>query len=392
MNPNDFDRFLAKTTPQPLGLEIVKASGSYLWDASGKKYLDFVAGVSACSLGHCHPKVVQAIQRQAADYLHVMVYGEFAQKPVTDLAKKLLGLMPETHEKIYLTNSGTEAIEGALKLAKRATGRSGIVAAHHSYHGSTQGALSVTGYEPIKQAYRPLLPDVSFIQFNSPEALETINTSTAAVILETIQGGAGFIVPQKDYLQQVKARCEAVGALLILDEIQPGFGRTGRLFGFEHFGVVPDIVVMGKGMGGGLPIGAFTASSALMDLLAVNPSLGHITTFGGHPLIAAAALATLEEISDTNLLQQIPEKEALIREMLQHPKIKKINGQGLMLAPILETPAEVDQVVLGALEEGLILFWLLWEKRAMRISPPLNISKDEIREGCQIILRLLDRI
>jgi acetylornithine/N-succinyldiaminopimelate aminotransferase len=392
MNPNDFDRFLAKTTPQPLGLEIVKASGSYLWDASGKKYLDFVAGVSACSLGHCHPKVVQAIQRQAADYLHVMVYGEFAQKPVTDLAKKLLGLMPETHEKIYLTNSGTEAIEGALKLAKRATGRSGIVAAHHSYHGSTQGALSVTGYEPIKQAYRPLLPDVSFIQFNSPEALETINTSTAAVILETIQGGAGFIVPQKDYLQQVKARCEASGALLILDEIQPGFGRTGRLFGFEHFGVVPDIVVMGKGMGGGLPIGAFTASSALMDLLAVNPSLGHITTFGGHPLIAAAALATLEEISDTNLLQQIPEKEALIREMLQHPKIKKINGQGLMLAPILETPAEVDQVVLGALEEGLILFWLLWEKRAMRISPPLNISKDEIREGCQIILRLLDRI
>ena len=392
MNPNDFDRFLAKTTPQPLGLEIVKASGSYLWDASGKKYLDFVAGVSACSLGHCHPKVVQAIQRQAADYLHVMVYGEFAQKPVTDLAKKLLGLMPETHEKIYLTNSGTEAIEGALKLAKRATGRSGIVAAHHSYHGSTQGALSVTGYEPIKQAYRPLLPDVSFIPFNSPEALETINTSTAAVILETIQGGAGFIVPQKDYLQQVKARCEAVGALLILDEIQPGFGRTGRLFGFEHFGVVPDIVVMGKGMGGGLPIGAFTASSALMDLLAVNPSLGHITTFGGHPLIAAAALATLEEISDTNLLQQIPEKEALIREMLQHPKIKKINGQGLMLAPILETPAEVDQVVLGALEEGLILFWLLWEKRVLRISPPLNISKEEIREGCQIILRLLDRL
>lgn len=392
MNPNDFDRFLAKTTPQPLGLEIVKASGSYLWDASGKKYLDFVAGVSACSLGHCHPKVVQAIQRQAADYLHVMVYGEFAQKPVTDLAKKLLGLMPETHEKIYLTNSGTEAIEGALKLAKRATSRSGIVAAHHSYHGSTQGALSVTGYEPIKQAYRPLLPDVSFIPFNSPETLETINTSTAAVILETIQGGAGFIVPQKDYLQQVKARCEAVGALLILDEIQPGFGRTGRLFGFEHFEVVPDIVVMGKGMGGGLPIGAFTASSALMDLLAVNPSLGHITTFGGHPLIAAAALATLEEICDTNLLQQIPEKEALIREMLQHPKIKKINGQGLMLAPILETPAEVDQVVLGALEEGLILFWLLWEKRALRISPPLNISKEEIREGCQIILRLLDRL
>lgn len=392
MNPNDFDRFLAKSTPQPLGLEIVKASGSYLWNASGKKYLDFVAGVSACSLGHCHPKVVQAIQRQAADYLHVMVYGEFAQKPVTDLAKKLLGLMPETHEKIYLTNSGTEAIEGALKLAKRATSRSGIVAAHHSYHGSTQGALSVTGYEPIKQAYRPLLPDVSFIPFNSPETLETINTSTAAVILETIQGGAGFIVPQKDYLQQVKARCEAVGALLILDEIQPGFGRTGRLFGFEHFEVVPDIVVMGKGMGGGLPIGAFTASSALMDLLAVNPSLGHITTFGGHPLIAAAALATLEEISDTNLLQQIPEKEALIREMLQHPKIKKINGQGLMLAPILETPAEVDQVVLGALEEGLILFWLLWEKRALRISPPLNISKEEIREGCQIILRLLDRL
>ena len=392
MLQNDFDRYLAKTTPHPMGLAIQKASGSYLWDTDGKKYLDFVAGVSACSVGHCNPRVVRAIQQQSDAYLHVMVYGEFAQKPVTELAKKLLGMMPDNHQKIYLTNSGTEAIEGALKLAKRATNRSEIVAAKNSYHGSTQGALSVTGYEPIKNAYRPLLPNIRFIEYNNPLDLEQITTKTAAVILETIQGGAGFILPKNDYLQKVKARCETVGALLILDEIQPGFGRTGTLFGFEQFGVIPDIVVMGKGMGGGIPIGAFTASDQLMDQLAVDPALGHITTFGGHPLIAAAALATLEEITASDLMKQIAEKEALIRNELKHPKIKQINGCGLMLAPILDHPEIVNQLVLNALDEGLILFWLLWEKRAVRISPPLTITKEELYEGCQIIRKILNQL
>jgi acetylornithine/N-succinyldiaminopimelate aminotransferase len=392
MLQNDFDRYLAKTTPHPMGLAIQKASGSYLWDTDGKKYLDFVAGVSACSVGHCNPRVVRAIQQQSEAYLHVMVYGEFAQKPVTELAKKLLGMMPDNHQKIYLTNSGTEAIEGALKLAKRATNRSEIVAAKNSYHGSTQGALSVTGYEPIKNAYRPLLPNIKFVEYNNPLDLEQITTKTAAVILETIQGGAGFIVPKNDYLQKVKARCETVGALLILDEIQPGFGRTGTLFGFEQFGVIPDIVVMGKGMGGGIPIGAFTASDQLMDQLAVDPALGHITTFGGHPLIAAAALATLEEITASDLMKQIAEKEALIRNELKHPKIKQINGCGLMLAPILDHPEIVNQLVLNALDEGLILFWLLWEKRAVRISPPLTITKEELYEGCQIIRKILNQL
>jgi acetylornithine/N-succinyldiaminopimelate aminotransferase len=384
MLQNDFDRYLAKTTPHPMGLAIQKASGSYLWDTDGKKYLDFVAGVSACSVGHCNPRVVRAIQQQSEAYLHVMVYGEFAQKPVTELAKKLLGMMPDNHQKIYLTNSGTEAIEGALKLAKRATNRSEIVAAKNSYHGSTQGALSVT--------YRPLLPNIKFVEYNNPLDLEQITTKTAAVILETIQGGAGFIVPKNDYLQKVKARCETVGALLILDEIQPGFGRTGTLFGFEQFGVIPDIVVMGKGMGGGIPIGAFTASDQLMDQLAVDPALGHITTFGGHPLIAAAALATLEEITASDLMKQIAEKEALIRNELKHPKIKQINGCGLMLAPILDHPEIVNQLVLNALDEGLILFWLLWEKRAVRISPPLTITKEELYEGCQIIRKILNQL
>ncbi|MDA0773680.1 MAG: aspartate aminotransferase family protein [Bacteroidetes bacterium] len=392
MLQNDFDRYLAKTTPHPMGLAIQKASGSYLWDTDGKKYLDFVAGVSACSVGHCNPRVVRAIQQQSEAYLHVMVYGEFAQKPVTELAKKLLGMMPDNHQKIYLTNSGTEAIEGALKLAKRATNRSEIVAAKNSYHGSTQGALSVTGYEPIKNAYRPLLPNIRFVEYNNTLDLEQITTKTAAVILETIQGGAGFIMPKNDYLQKVKARCETVGALLILDEIQPGFGRTGTLFGFEQFGVIPDIVVMGKGMGGGIPIGAFTASDQLMDQLAVDPALGHITTFGGHPLIAAAALATLEEITASDLMKQIAEKEALIRNELKHPKIKQINGCGLMLAPILDHPEIVNQLVLNALDEGLILFWLLWEKRAIRISPPLTITKEELYEGCQIIRKILNQL
>lgn len=377
---DDFLNYQAKTTPHPLGIVVKKAKGSYITSESGKKYLDFIAGVSACSLGHCHPKVVSAIRKQSKKYLHVMVYGEFAQEPAVNLSKELIDLLPENHQSIYLTNSGTEAIEGALKLAKRVTGRSELIGALNSYHGSTHGALSLLGSEHQKVGYRPFLPDTRFIQFNSLADLEKITTKTAAVLLETIQGGAGFILPENDYFKKVKERCDAVGALLILDEIQPGFGRTGRFFGFEHFNVKPDIIVMGKGMGGGLPVGAFTASHDLMKMLEDKPKLGHITTFGGNPLIAASCLATLRVIRDSELMQEIPEKEALFRFELNHPKIKSIRGKGLMLAPILENAELANQVVLKCIDRGLLLFWLLWEKKAIRISPPLTISKKEIKK------------
>jgi acetylornithine/succinyldiaminopimelate/putrescine aminotransferase len=321
-----------------------------------------------------------------------MVYGEFAQAPAVSLCKELIELLPDNQESVYLTNSGTEAIEGALKLAKRATGRSELIGAYQSYHGSTQGALSLLGSEHQKAAYRPLLPDTRFIHFNSEEDLNTITTKTAAVLLETIQGGAGFILPKNDYLKKVKDRCEAVGALLILDEIQPGFGRTGKFFGFEHYKIKPDIVVMGKGMGGGLPVGAFTASRKLMRLLEEHPKLGHITTFGGNPLIAAACLATLREIRDGYLMEQISSKEALIRKELKHPSIREIRGTGLMLAPIFEDPEIANQVVLKSIEKGLMLFWLLWEKKAIRLTPPLTITEKEIKKGCAILNSVLDDV
>lgn len=392
MLKDDFLKYQAKTTPQPLGISIAKAKGVYLTDTEGKKYLDFVAGVSACSLGHCHPKVTRAIRKQSRKYLHLMVYGEFAQAPAVSLCKELIELLPHNHESVYLTNSGTEAIEGALKLAKRATGRSELIGAQNSYHGSTHGALSLLGSEHQKMRYRPLLPDTKFIRFNKEEDLKEITTKTAAVILETIQGGAGFILPEEGYLQKVKTRCQAVGALLILDEIQPGFGRTGKFFGFEHFNVTPDILVMGKGMGGGLPVGAFTASHELMRLLEDQPKLGHITTFGGNPLIAAACLATLREIRDSKLMHQIQTKEALIRRELEHDAIKEIRGTGLMLAPIFENSELANQIVLKSIDEGLMLFWLLWEKKAVRISPPLTITEKEIKKGCAILKSVIDEV
>ena len=392
MLKDDFLKYQAKTTPHPLGISIAKAKGTYITDTQGKKYLDFVSGVSACSLGHCHPKVTRAIRKQSRKYLHVMVYGEFAQAPAVNLCKELIELLPDNQESVYLTNSGTEAIEGALKLAKRATGRSELIGAYQSYHGSTHGALSLLGSEHQKTRYRPLLPDIRFIRFNSEDDLKRITTKTAAVLLETIQGGAGFILPFNDYLQKVKARCEAVGALLILDEIQPGFGRTGKFFGFEHFNVIPDIVVMGKGMGGGLPIGAFTASHQLMQLLEEHPKLGHITTFGGNSLIAAAALATLRTIRDSRLMDQIASKEALIKKELEHPSIREIRGTGLMLAPLLENPEIANQVVLKSIDKGLMLFWLLWEKKAIRITPPLTISQKEIKKGCALLRSVLDEV
>ena len=392
MITNDFFKHQAQTTPHPLAMEISRAEGSYVYDQNNTPYLDFVAGVSACSLGHRHPKVVAAIKKQVDSYMHVMVYGEYIQSPAVKLSKLLASHLPKNLEKTYLTNSGTEAIDGAMKLARRYTGRSEIIAAKNAYHGNTMGALSIMGYEERKQPFRPLIPDIRFIEFNKVADLSKITTKTAAVILETIQGGAGFIEPQNGYLTKVQEKCNAVGALLILDEIQPGIGRTGTLFGFENYNCIPDVVVTGKGLGGGMPIGAFTASEEMMNTLSEHPKLGHITTFGGHPVIAAAALATLEEITSSRLIPETLEKEALIRKHLQHPLIKEIRGKGLMLAVMVDSPEIANKIVLQAKEDGLILFWLLYEPKAVRISPPLTISKEEIEKGCNTILNILNSI
>ncbi len=387
----DFLKYQAQTSPHPLGLEISHANGSYVYDTNNKEYLDFIAGVSANSLGHNHPVIKNAILVQLEKYTHVMVYGEFVQKPQVELCKYLSKHLPSELQSVYLTNSGTEATEGALKLAKRYTGRSEIIAAKNAYHGNTQGAMSICGNEQQNSAYRPLIPGAKFISFNNENDIQHITNRTAAVILETIQGGAGFIVPKNDYLLKVKKRCNEVGALLILDEIQTGIGRTGKLFGFENYHVAPDILIVGKGLGGGMPIGAFIASTEMMAVFKKNPALGHITTFGGHPLIAASALATCKEIVDSNLIKEVLEKEKLFRKLLQHDAIKEIRGKGLMLAIIMESPDIVSKVILKALENGLLLFWLLYEGKAIRITPPLNISNDEIKKGCSILLNVIGK-
>ena len=388
----DFLKFQAKTNPYPLSLEIKKAKGSYITTTDGKKYLDFIAGVSACSLGHRHPKVTSAIKNQLKKYMHVMVYGEFVQAPAVKLCKELLELLPINQETVYLTNSGTEAIEGAIKLAKKATGRKELISAFNSYHGSTHGSLSLLGSDNQKIGYGPMLPKVKFIRFNNENDLKKITKKTAGVLLETIQGGAGFIVPDLNYLKKVKSKCDSMGALLILDEIQPGFGRTGRFFGFEHFDVKPDIIVMGKGMGGGLPIGAFSSSRKLMKNFQDKPKLGHITTFGGNPVVAAASLATLRELRDSNLINQIDKKEVLFRKELRHPKIIEIRGKGLMLAAIVENEEMVDKIIEMCIKKRVLLFRLLWEKKALRISPPLTISEKEIKKGCYIIREVLNNL
>ncbi|WP_086477378.1 aspartate aminotransferase family protein [Arenibacter amylolyticus] len=390
MTKEDFFKHQAQTSPHPLALEVSHAKGSYIYDTQGKAHLDFVAGVSACTLGHCHPRVVSAIQNQAEKYMHVMVYGEYVQQPAVEYAKLLADNLPAPLETTYLVNSGTEAMEGALKLARRYTGRSQIISAKKAYHGNTMGSLSIMGYEERKSAFRPLIPDVSFINFNEEEDLKMITEKTAAVVLETIQGGAGFILPENNYLEKVRQRCNSVGAMLILDEIQPGFGRTGKLFAFEHFNCTPDILVIGKGMAGGMPVGAFVASQKMMQSLQDSPKLGHITTFGGNPVIAAASLATLQELTETDLIAETLEKERLFRSLLVHPLIKEIRGKGLMLALILENEEVVNNLILKCAENGLILFWLLFEPKAVRISPPLTISNEEIKKGCKLILDLLN--
>ncbi len=389
---DDFFKYQAQTTPHPLGIEISHAHGSYIYDTSNKAYLDFIAGVSANSLGHNNSKIYDAITQQLKQYSHVMVYGEFIQQPPSELCKVLAKTLPEYLSSVYLVNSGTEATEGALKLARKYTNRTEIIAAKNAYHGNTAGSMSVCGAEQQNRAFRPLAPGVRFIQFNAEKELEKITSQTAAVLLETIQGGAGFIEPVNNFLDKVKEKCEKTGALLILDEIQTGIGRTGKFWGFENYHVIPDIIITGKGLGGGMPIGAFISSRKIMSSLKENPKLGHITTFGGHPVIAASGLATVNEVINTTLIRQTLEKEKIIRSHLNHPLIKEIRGRGLMLALIMESPETANQVILNALDKGLILFWLLYDKKAIRMTPPLTISDKEVVKGCEILTKVLDNL
>jgi len=388
----DFLEYQAQTTPYPLLLDIEKAEGCWIYDKSGKKYLDLVAGVSANVLGHGNKIINQAIKDQVDKYLHVMVYGEFIQDAPLELTKLLSANLPKNLDTVYLVNSGTEAIEGSMKLAKRVTKRSEIIAANGAYHGNTQGSMSILGNEEQKQKYRPLIPNINFIEFNNINDLELITEKTAAVILESIQGSAGFIVPKDDYLKKVRERCDKVGALLILDEIQPGFGRTGKLFAFMHYNIVPDILVIGKAMGGGMPVGAFIASQEKMALLKSEPTLGHITTFGGHPVIAAAALATLKELLAGKYMDNINRKSELFRKHLNHPAIKSIKGMGLMLAPMFENPEFPAKLMSKLMDKGVITFLLLFEKRALRLSPPLTISDEEIIWACEVINSTIDEM
>jgi acetylornithine/succinyldiaminopimelate/putrescine aminotransferase len=387
-----FLKYQAQTTNNPIGLKVLKAEGSYIYDTNNKKYLDFVAGVSASNLGHKNNKIKEAVIDQVEKYWHVMVYGEFIQEPTVKLCELISNNLPNSLSNTYLTNSGTEAMEAAMKLAKRVTARSEFIAAKNSYHGNTQGAMSIMGFEERKRAYRPLLPDINFIEFNNENDILLINNKTSAVILETIQGGAGFIIPSKNYLKKIKNQCEKVGALLILDEIQPGIGRTGKLFAYEHYGIIPDILVYGKGLGGGFPIGALSSSYENMSLFKENPILGHITTFGGHPVIAAAAYANLKETLNSGIIDSVNQKEKLFRKYLKHELIEEVRGKGLMLAIILKGNNSSYKLVSKSLEKGLILFYLLFEPKAVRITPPLTISNIDIKKGCEIILEVLDEL
>ena len=387
-----YKKYQAQTFPYPSLLEISEAKGSYITDVNGKKYLDFVAGVSACSIGHSNNKVVDAVKKQIDKYAHVMVYGEYMQKPQYYLAKLLAENLPEKLSTTYFTNSGAEAIEGAIKLSKRINSRSEIISCKDSYHGSTHGALSVMGNEHYKAQYRPLLPECNQIIYNNIKSLEKISKKTSAVIIESIQGASGFIVASNEFLVELNKVCKKYEVLIIFDEIQTCFGRTGTLFGFEQTKIIPDIICIAKGMGGGMPIGAFISSWENMNKLTFNPKLGHITTFGGHPINCAASKATLQYILEEKLIDHIKSKENLFRKLLVHTNIISISGVGLMLSLNLENKQQVNTVVENCMKDGLLLFYFLFNDKSIRITPPLTISKEEIKIGCEIILRNLDKV
>jgi acetylornithine/succinyldiaminopimelate/putrescine aminotransferase len=377
---------LAQTTHFPLLLEIERAEGIYMYAPDGKRYTDLISGIGVSSVGHRHPRVVAAVKEQADKFMHLMVYGEYVQAPQTLLSQALIQTLPAPLDNVYFTNSGSEAIEGALKLAKRYTSRREIISCFQAYHGSTHGSLSVSGNEMFKQAYRPLLPGIRHIHFNDLSDLEIITSSTAAVLVEAVQGEAGVRVPDIAFMQALRQKCTETGALLLLDEIQAGFGRTGTFWAFEQFGIYPDILVCAKGMGGGMPIGAFIASQEIMSVFKENPILGHITTFGGHPVSCAASLATLQVIQEEHLFQQVAAKEALFKKLLQHPSIRQIRSKGLLMAVEFDSFEVLKPIIDRCIEQGVITDWFLYCDNSMRIAPPLTITEDQIRESCQVIL------
>lgn len=387
-----FLNHLAQTSEMPLGIEVVSASGMYLQARDGKKYMDLIAGIGVSALGHCHPKVVSAIIDQSQKYLHTLVYGEYVLSPQVELASFISNLLPDPLDTVYFVNSGSEATEGAMKLAKRFTGRPNIVACKNAYHGSTQGAASLMHPKDFTGPFHPLLPGVRHISYNCEVCLDKIDESTACVIIETVQGEAGVKLPRPGYLGSLRKRCSEVGALLILDEIQCGFGRTGTFFAFEQFGIVPDILLLAKGMGGGMPIGAFIASNIVMQSLSKNPPLGHITTFGGHPVSCAASLATAQYLVQGDLIQEVESKANWFKELLVHPAILEVRNCGLMMAIELEDFEMVQKVIHYCLNNGVVTDWFLFNNRSLRIAPPLIIQNEEIEKACSIIIKGLSSI
>lgn len=387
-----FLNHLAQTTDFPLLIEIERAEGIYMYAPDGKAYIDMISGIGVSNVGHRHPAVVRATKDQIDKYMHLMVYGEYVQTPQAKLAEALTNTLPSSLDSVYLVNSGSEAVEGALKLAKRYTGRPNIVSCKDAYHGSSHGALSAGGNEIFKRNYRPLVPGHIHVPFDDDRAFATIDEHTAAVIVETVQGEAGVRVATGDYFKKLKAHCDSVGALLILDEIQAGFGRTGKFWAFEHYGMTPDILVSAKGMGGGMPIGAFISSKQIMDVLKENPILGHITTFGGHPVSAAASLATINTILDENLIDQVDAKADLFCELLVHPRIKEVRRKGLMMAVAFDSFEILKPVIDRAIELGVITDWFLFCDNAMRLAPPLVITEEEIKKACKIILQAINDV
>jgi acetylornithine/N-succinyldiaminopimelate aminotransferase len=376
----------AQTSSAPLALEIVKAEGCLLYDAKGRKYIDLIGGISVANTGHRHPAVVAAIKKQLDDYMHVMVYGEFVQSPQVQYATLLAENLPPSLNSVYFTNSGAEAVEGAMKLAKRITGRAEIIAFNQSYHGSTQGALSIIGSEYWRNAYRPLLPGIEHLHYNDDRSLEIITENTACVIVETVQAEAGIIVPETKWIQQLQKRCNQMGSIFILDEIQAGFGRTGKLWGFEHFKILPDILLLGKALGGGMPMGAFISDKKLMAHLSDNPVLGHITTFGGHPVCCAAGMAALIVLKEERLVEQVEEKAGLFKKLLVHTKIKSTRSFGLWIAVEFASAEQCKKIIDDCIGHGLVTDWFLFAPHCLRISPALSITAEQIRTACEIIL------